>query len=265
MNVNTLGGEGYIGQGFKSYEINQLSNDHLKLLYLISNLRRESKESFKKCSITELQLNLADERMFQLDWLIFKKEGFNLFEGSLANIERLGLGFCSIGEKLNSDTFQNLKSLSYLSLGSNEITYLPDGVFNNLYFLKELNLSVNNITNLQVDCFKDLHNLESLNLLNNELTTLPSGIFRQLVKAESIILSYNHLKEVPNDLFEDLACLNEVWLHCDEAKESDGYTFVRIGSNSIKIPGRIEEKDDEGGFHSLNYHVKISRKLIQKP
>jgi len=236
----------------------------LKLLYLISNLRRESKESLKKCSITELQLNLADERIFQLDGLIFEKEGFDLFEGSLANIERLGLGFSSIREKLNSDMFQNLKSLRLLDLGHNEITSLPDGIFDNLCFLKELYLLGNNIKNLQVGCFKDLHSLEVLNLTSNELTTLPSGIFRQLVKAKNIYLSYNHFKEVPNDLFEDLPCLNEVYLHCAEAIESDGYTFVRIGSNSIKIPGWIEEEDGEGNFHSLNY-VEISRKLIQKP
>ena len=213
------------------------------------------------CPITELQLNLADERIFQLDGLIFKKTSLDLFEGSLANIERLDLGFSSIGEKLNSDLFQNLKSLKFLNLGNNEITSLPDGIFNDLCFLKELYLVGNNIKNLQVGCFKDLQSLEVLNLISNELTALPSGIFRQLVKAEKIYLSYNHFKEVPNDLFENLPCLKEVNMHCDEAKESDGYTIIRIGSNSIKIPGRIEEEDGEG---NLKY-VEISRKLIQKP
>ena len=115
----------------KNYEINHLSNDHLKLIYLVSYLRRELKESFKKCPITENQLKLVDKRSFRLDGLIFKKASSDLFDGDLENIEELHLAESSIGKKLNTDVFQNFKSLQLLDLEYNGITSLPDGVFNN--------------------------------------------------------------------------------------------------------------------------------------
>ena len=146
----------------------------MKLLYLISNLRRES---FKNSPITEFQLNLADERTFNLDGLKFTDAGSDLFDGSLANIEKLDLSLSSIEGKLNSDLFQNLKSLRELELFGNEITSFPDGVFNNLFFLKRLSLHNNEITSLTDGIFNNLSFLKILDLMGNKIKNLDVDCF----------------------------------------------------------------------------------------
>ena len=111
-----------------------------------------------------------------------------------------------------------------------------------------------------------MQNLKLIGLYGNEFTTLPSGIFSQLIKAELISLSWNYFKEIPNDLFENLPCLKTVGLHCDEVKECDGFTFVTIGSNSIKMPGCIKSERVDGDFHSLKGCMdKPGRELTPKP
>ena len=107
-----------------------------------------------------------------------------------------------------------------------------------------------------------MQNLEVLDLSGNQLTTLKSGVFSQLFKVKRIYLRDNQFKEIPNDTFDNLPCLKSVELHCGEATESDRYTIVRIGENSIKIPGQIKMEGADKSFHSLK-RVWISR--TQKP
>ncbi len=242
----------------------------MKLIYLISNLRRESKESFKKNPITEIELKLIDKCIFRLDGLKFRKASSDLFQENFANIQKLDLTMSSIENQLNPDMFQKL-TLRKLYLRHNEITSLPDGIFNNCLCLDELDLSYNKINYLQVDCFKDLVFLKLLNLQHNQLTTLPSGIFSQLFHIEAIFLLNNHLKKVPNDLFENLPRLKEVCMHCDQIWTRQVgqyydpmYTHVRIGENSkrnfIKLPGQMVNAFFDEDFNSL-MHVHTRRSL----
>ncbi|XP_012682062.2 toll-like receptor 5 [Clupea harengus] len=76
------------------------------------------------------------------------------------------------------DLFDNLSELSFLSLRSNLLESLPDGLFKGLSSLYILDLSLNSLTHLPQDVFPAT--LRRLDLSYNFLTSPDPGLFRSL-------------------------------------------------------------------------------------
>ncbi|CAM9151401.1 unnamed protein product, partial [Ectocarpus sp. 13 AM-2016] len=124
----------------------------------------------------------------------------------------LGLRSCGITDADFDDLASCLEAagpetITYLSLASNELTTLPEGIFGGLTALETLFLSDNELTTLPEGIFGGLPALELLYLYSNKLTTLPAGIFGGLTALEILYLYDNVLTVLPEGVFGDLTAL----------------------------------------------------------
>ena len=88
-----------------------------------------------------------------------------------------------------SDTGKVKHYLTSLSLASNKIAILPEGVFRGLSSLSDLYLKNNNIEVLAKGIFRGLSSLSHLSLNDNRIAELPWGIFEAL---PSLVLLHLH-------------------------------------------------------------------------
>ncbi|XP_011643169.1 protein toll [Pogonomyrmex barbatus] len=157
---------------------------------------------------------------------------------SLGEITRM-LGIGTSVEKLSFQSYKNLsftlvkhhlddfENLKYLTLSSNNVTYvdkdllaglvnltgldlrennlhLASGFFNYNPGLQWIELGDNDLQSIALGTFDNLKNLTFLNLWKNHLTTLQSGIFDKLVTLKTLDLNTNYLVTLPEDIFAKL-------------------------------------------------------------
>ncbi|CAN0192791.1 unnamed protein product [Ectocarpus sp. 6 AP-2014] len=108
--------------------------------------------------------------------------------------------------------FDGLTALEDLHLYDNALTTLPAGVFEGLTALAELYLDDNALTTLPAGIFEGLTALAELSLGNNALTTLPEGIFDGLTVLAELRLYGNALTALPAGVFEGLTALEKLYL-----------------------------------------------------
>ena len=121
----------------------------------------------------------------------------------------LSISYASIST-LQSGDFDNLTSLTWLSLGGNQLATLPDGIFDSLTSLTLLGLSGNQLATLPAGIFDSLTRLRALDLRENRLAGLQANdpLFSQL--PEGVEIHLRPQREPPEppvaiEQFEDAA------------------------------------------------------------
>ena len=132
----------------------------------------------------------------------------------LKTLNTIRLDFNTLSN-LQVEVFQNLFSLSFLSLSGNVLTSL-NASFQGLERLSYLSLSSNNLNTLQGGCFQKLFNLERLYLRDNQLVSLNKNLFSDLNSLAFLTLHRNKLQTLPNELFKGLTNLEYLSLHGNE-------------------------------------------------
>ncbi|XP_035677591.1 uncharacterized protein LOC118416557 [Branchiostoma floridae] len=108
---------------------------------------------------------------------------------------------------IETNSFQGLRSLRFLSLAGNRLLFVPKNMPQSLTHLV---LDDNKIDFLPPKCFQGLHKLQLLSLNNNSLPDhgIHSGSYAGLHKLTRLYLSNNSLKSVPYGLPKTLEDLN---------------------------------------------------------
>ncbi|XP_033105622.1 leucine-rich repeats and immunoglobulin-like domains protein 2 [Anneissia japonica] len=85
--------------------------------------------------------------------------------------------------------------VTVLSLQTNMIDTIPEGIFDNLPDLQELDLSDNDISSVNQSAFMELVSLTELNLAENELTSIPQ-LSTAVQNLTTLILNHNQIKSI---------------------------------------------------------------------
>lgn len=104
-------------------------------------------------------------------------------------------------ENIDAKSFENNLDLLELYLDNNQLSTLPENLFINQKDLRYLMLGYNNIRDLSQSIFKPLTNLRDLRLNYNQLLTLKLEWFEELQKLEILHLHNNEIEELPKSVF----------------------------------------------------------------
>ena len=129
-------------------------------------------------------VNVCDRTVHVRDAIVAASGGDNcaqLTVRDMREITALDLGDQDIAT-LRADDFDGLVRLKSLDLSDNLLTSLPRGVFDELYLLEILRLDGNLLEGLPVGIFDQLFLLEDLRLDDNRFTSLPEGLFEDLTR-----------------------------------------------------------------------------------
>ena len=131
-------------------------------------------------------VNVCDRTVQVRDAIVAASGGDNcaqLTVRDMREITALDLGDQDIAT-LRADDFDGLVRLKSLDLSDNLLTSLPRGVFDELYLLEILRLDGNLLEGLPVGIFDQLFLLEDLSLDDNRFTSLPEGLFDELSRLD---------------------------------------------------------------------------------
>lgn len=116
------------------------------------------------------------------------------------NVETLS--YISMGlRKINNDSFAGCSNVMSIDLSNNNIIEIPNGIFNSTKNLQKLILDSNQIQNLKPEWFRNLKSLEKLSLTSNMIEELPSRVFSDLTNLEEIFLDSNKLQVIHSESF----------------------------------------------------------------
>ena len=162
----------------------------------------------------------------------------------LTSLTSLSLGKHSLAS-LPAGVFDGLTSLTSLDLiGNGVLASLPAGVFDDLMTsLTYLNLSGNSLASLPAGVFDGLTSLQSLYLSDNLLASLNAGVFDDLTSLTLLTLNGNALNMLPNDVFADLTRLTTLWL-----QDNPGVPFAPT-ADALPDDGTVS---DAGGMVTLD-------------
>ncbi|KAM5165149.1 uncharacterized protein ACMZJ9_007581 [Mantella aurantiaca] len=109
--------------------------------------------------------------------------------------------------------FSNLTNLKLLILSQNlKLHSLPKESFSGLSKLNELSLHSNSLTFLGEGLFQDLQQLQILSLYNNIFEDLPENLLHPLINLENVYLNHSELRKLPGTFFTTLTKLKNVRL-----------------------------------------------------
>ncbi|NXD71023.1 GPV protein, partial [Eolophus roseicapillus] len=110
--------------------------------------------------------------------------------------------------------FSNLTNLELLVLSFNpELSFLPkNNVFSGLNELQGLSLHTNNISSLPEGIFLSLQKLQNISLFDKRLEVLPRNLLHNLKHLQKVYLNSTKLQSLPGDFFTALPELQEVFL-----------------------------------------------------
>jgi len=136
---------------------------------------------------------------------------------SCTTLEKLLMFDCSFDEKLNLDSFKNLKNLLELTIiyeGNRDyveqLKEIPDSFFS-LENLQKLSIKDQKLTTIP-DKIENLKNLKVLDLRSNEITNLPEAISK-LENLEYLNLNSNLIYAVLPESFNNLSKLETIYLN----------------------------------------------------
>ncbi|XP_028260748.1 prolargin [Parambassis ranga] len=174
-------------------------------LYLQNNYISEVKADAFKNATDVRWINLANNRIHQIDKQVFEKIPALLY----LYVQRNQLNEVPSGLPV---------SLEQLRLGRNHITKIPPGVFNKMGNLTLLDLYHNQLSDgdLGKNTFKDLKGLMQLNLAHNTLKKMPPGVPSGLIQ---LFLDRNRIDDIPKDYFEGFTHLAFVRLNYNQLSD----------------------------------------------
>ncbi len=118
----------------------------------------------------------------------------------LPSLKKLSLSSQKLTE-LREGMFLALTSLDSLNLGWNSIEHIGPNSFKGIPKLKDLQLFGNKLISLSVDSFRGLSNLEGLNVGGMCILTIESGFLQNLPKLHSLHLTPRNLTVLQKDSF----------------------------------------------------------------
>ncbi|XP_014782050.1 slit homolog 3 protein [Octopus bimaculoides] len=185
------------------HEIKQLCLTQNQLRSINSNLFRSFLD-LRKLDLTNNQISTISEQAFER---LAELQGLVLFKNNVYDIKNL---------------FKRNTKLTFLNLGSNQITEIGENDFQNLSKLKYLDLTSNQITTINPKAFEPLVSLCYLILQNNKLIDF-SVLDFTLKSLRVADFTNNRLERVPKGLPESI-------------------TDLRFGKNNITKIGKSDLK-----------------------
>ena len=186
----------------------------------------------------------------------------------LTGVERLNFWGAGITQ-LRANDFSGLSSLEFLSLNSNSLRSLPEGIFRDLSSLRELWLWDNPLQTLSKNVFQGLDSLQSLNLADIQLHSLPEEIFRGLHNLDVLWLQRNSLSSLPHGVFDGLNSLRSLLLNDNDFTALPEGVFSRLGTlERLWLQGNALSSLPENvfqGLSSLRELILYSNSLTSLP
>ncbi|XP_038053348.1 uncharacterized protein LOC119725831 isoform X2 [Patiria miniata] len=105
---------------------------------------------------------------------------------------------------------ERVKSLQFLYLASNDITFLLAGAFSNVTTLSYLGLSSNRIISVETGAFPD--DINNIDMNSNQFYFLHENPFTNLSSLSSLSLSYNEIDIIPDTAFDGCTSLRSIGL-----------------------------------------------------
>lgn len=234
------------------YEYNQLTVNSSTLKQIDSALF--GKRSHSKITSVTFENNLA-----------LTKIGTDAFK-SLTSIQKILITRNKIS-KINSKTFDNVKTLKHLDLSHNRISSLEKNAFSNLTELTNLLLNDNRITTLKANTFIGLKNLDSLNLSSTGIKSIKKLAFEDLTSLRELVLDNNRLQSLPDKVLDGLVKLESLDLSKNRISSVGDELFIDL-ENLIKLDfgdNQLKLIPEEGfkGLKSL-LDLSLSDNLLKR-
>ena len=169
-------------------------------IYLSNNNLSTIPDNLFYCLYLHKTLSLSGNRLVKLD-----KHTFRGFKVKTLKLDRNQL------VRLPGEVFQNLSTLTHLSLSHNQINELPSNIVQGLSTMSYLTLQDNHLTSLYTQ-FESLFSLEVLDLRDNRLNILPDTLFKDLGSLKTLHLSNNQIVNLPPLIFQSLPHLTYLGL-----------------------------------------------------
>lgn len=182
----------------------------------------------------------TQKNIWSVNLSINKKISFlpdNLF-GSLKKLINLNL-YSNQLTAINPKWFEKLVSLSYVSLGSNQITEVPSKSFKHQRKLKMLYLERNQIKTLHPDSFFGLTRLQELSMYENKISELPIGVFGPLKNLKDLWLYSNNLKVIHAASFGVLRSLENIFMYQNEIEAIDARIMDNTAVTKFQLTDNI--------------------------
>ena len=149
---------------------------------------------------------------------------------------------------LDGSLFQSSQNLKTLKLDYNKLSFVDPKTFQELDTLLFLLLSGNRLVTLHVDLFSKLDMLQTLYLDANDIDNLPLGIFQNLVSLRELYLDSNNLIFLHQDLFANLTVLTHLML--------DRNRLVNVTSDLFRdLPNLSDLRLDKNQIISLDRNI----------
>ena len=181
-----------------------------------------------------------------LDNVTYTNKKLMFFPTSLTSLD---VGFNNIAS-VDNGTFEGLRNLQMLNLGSNMIRILESNVFTDLENLLELKLSYNNMQSIHEDAFRGLRKLAKLMLDRNRLEVLPKKLFLGLSNLNTLLLRYNQLRSLEVGIFHGLGSLSLLNLYDNNLRTLPFGLFSGLYSLKTVYLERNELVDLQSGLFS---------------
>jgi Leucine-rich repeat (LRR) protein len=145
-------------------------------------------------------------------------------------------------EIIDEDSFQNLKNLKMLSLGSNSIQQIKKNAFRGIQNVQILYLNDNKLSSIAKEMLINLVNIIDLRFHKNQITQIEKNSFSSLSKLERLTFNSNKIKKINASIFSNFPCLTLLWLNQNEIDEIEVDSFtglssliqLRLESNELK-------------------------------
>lgn len=239
-------------------------------------------------------LPTANRKILKLDYTGQKISQIekNHFIAQLTELHILRLIRCNLN-KIDSNTFTNLKKLRTLFLSENKlkrlekdifkynekivllyiesnlIEELDPEIFNNLIDLEEIDLADNKIRHIPNNLFNNNRNLRKIHLSKNPLTTINDLIFRQQKFLTNLALGDCKITFFHKDALKNNVNLQNIFLYNNLIEKLDKDTFlynknlnkISLSRNRIKsLPAKLFNN-----LRQLNYLFLDSNELTEIP
>uniref|UniRef100_A0A1I8QBR1 LRRCT domain-containing protein n=1 Tax=Stomoxys calcitrans TaxID=35570 RepID=A0A1I8QBR1_STOCA len=172
---------------------------------------------------------------------------------------------------LNNESFSNMRELSYLNLGFNQLKSLPRDLFlpEVHLHLVEIDLGYNSLEKLSALTFHNLGDLQTINLQSNKIRAIEKHAFLNLEFLRYIDLSYNRLSNLSQQAFTTLPNLASLDLMfnnlCSFSLKS--FHYVSNTSTPLKLNlthNRISHFEDQLSSYMYIYHLDMVHNAISK-